>query len=31
VEIISVETEEGQMPKNSFSGIADSLRYKLAG
>jgi len=31
VEIISVETEEGQMLKNSFGGIAAILRYKLAG
>jgi len=29
VEIISVETEEGQMLKNSFGGIAAILRYKL--
>jgi peptide chain release factor subunit 1 len=29
VEIISVETEEGQMLKNSFGGIAATLRYKL--
>jgi len=29
VEIISVETEEGQMLKNSFGGIAAVLRYKL--
>jgi len=28
VEIISVETEEGQMLKNSFGGIAAILRYK---
>jgi len=31
VEIISVETEEGQMLKNSFGGIAAILRYKLRG
>jgi len=31
VEILSVETEEGQMLKNSFGGIAAILRYKLAG
>ena len=31
VEIISVETEEGQMLKNSFGGIAAILRYKLTG
>jgi peptide subunit release factor 1 (eRF1) len=31
VEIISVETEERQMLKNPFGGIAASLRYKLAG
>jgi peptide chain release factor subunit 1 len=30
VEIISVETEEGQMLKNSFGGIAAILRFKLA-
>jgi len=29
VEIISVETEEGQMLKNSFGGVAAILRYKL--
>ncbi|MBC7130409.1 peptide chain release factor 1 [Candidatus Bathyarchaeota archaeon] len=29
VEIISTETEEGQMLKNSFGGIAAILRYKL--
>jgi len=29
VEIISVETEEGQMLRNSFGGIAAILRYKL--
>jgi len=28
VEILSVETEEGQMLKNSFGGIAATLRYK---
>ena len=30
VEVISVETEEGQMLKNSFGGIAAILRYKLS-
>lgn len=30
VEIISVETEEGQMLKNSFGGIAAILRYKAS-
>jgi len=29
VEVISTETEEGQMLKNSFGGIAALLRYKL--
>jgi len=29
VEILSTETEEGQMLKNSFGGIASILRYKL--
>lgn len=29
VEIISTETEEGQMLKNSFGGVAAILRYKL--
>jgi peptide chain release factor subunit 1 len=29
VEIISGETEEGQMLKNSFGGIAAMLRFKL--
>jgi len=29
VEIISVETEEGQMLKNSFGGIAAIVRFKL--
>jgi len=29
IEIISVETEEGQMLKNSFGGIAAILRFKL--
>jgi len=29
VEIISVETEEGQMLKKSFGGIAAILRFKL--
>jgi peptide chain release factor subunit 1 len=31
VEILSVETEEEPMLKNSFGGIAAILRYKLAG
>jgi peptide chain release factor subunit 1 len=31
VEVISIETEEGQMLKNSFGGIAAILRYKLTG
>ena len=30
VEILSGETEEGQMLKNSFGGIAAILRYKAA-
>jgi len=29
VEVISIETEEGQMLKNSFGGIAAVLRFKL--
>ncbi|NIR87354.1 peptide chain release factor 1 [Candidatus Bathyarchaeota archaeon] len=29
VELISIETEEGQMLKNSFGGIAAILRFKL--
>lgn len=29
VEIVSTETEEGQMLKNSFGGVAAILRYKL--
>ena len=29
VEIVSTETEEGQMLKNSFGGIAATLRFKL--
>jgi peptide chain release factor subunit 1 len=29
VEIISTESEEGQMLKNSFGGIAAILRFKL--
>jgi len=29
VEIVSIETEEGQMLKNSFGGIAAVLRFKL--
>jgi peptide chain release factor subunit 1 len=28
VEVISIETEEGQMLKNSFGGIAAILRFK---
>jgi peptide chain release factor subunit 1 len=31
VEVISTETEEGQMLKNSFGGIAAVLRFKLSG
>jgi peptide chain release factor subunit 1 len=31
VEIISSETEEGQMLKNSFGGIAAILRFKTQG
>jgi peptide chain release factor subunit 1 len=31
VEIISVETEEGQMLKNAFGGIAAILRFKMHG
>jgi peptide chain release factor subunit 1 len=31
VEIISTETEEGQMLKNSFGGIAAILRFKMQG
>jgi peptide chain release factor subunit 1 len=31
VEVISTETEEGQMLKNSFGGIAAILRFKLSG
>jgi len=31
VEIISVSTEEGQMLKNSFGGIAATLRFKPSG
>jgi peptide chain release factor subunit 1 len=30
VEIISTESEEGQMLKNSFGGIAAILRFKLS-
>jgi peptide chain release factor subunit 1 len=30
VEIISADTEEGQMLKNSFGGVAGILRYKAA-
>ena len=30
VEIISIESEEGQMLKNSFGGIAAVLRFKLS-
>jgi peptide chain release factor subunit 1 len=29
VEIISTETEEGQMLKNSFGGVAAMLRFKV--
>jgi peptide chain release factor subunit 1 len=29
IEIVSTETEEGQMLKNSFGGIAAVLRFKL--
>ena len=29
VEIISTETEEGQMLRNAFGGIAAILRFKL--
>jgi peptide subunit release factor 1 (eRF1) len=31
VEIISGETEEGQMLKNAFGGIAAILRFKMQG
>jgi len=31
VEIISTSTEEGQMLKNSFGGIAATLRFKPSG
>ena len=31
VEIISGETEEGQMLKNAFGGIAAILRFKIQG
>jgi peptide chain release factor subunit 1 len=31
VEVISAETEEGQMLKNAFGGIAAILRYKIQG
>ena len=31
VEIISGETEEGQMLRNAFGGIAAMLRFKLQG
>jgi peptide chain release factor subunit 1 len=31
VEVISTETEEGQMLKNAFGGIAALLRYKIQG
>jgi len=31
VEVISTETEEGQMLRNSFGGIAAILRFKLSG
>jgi peptide subunit release factor 1 (eRF1) len=30
VEIISTESEEGQMLKNSFGGLAAILRFKLS-
>jgi peptide chain release factor subunit 1 len=30
VEMISTETEEGQMLKNSFGGMAAVLRFKLS-
>jgi len=29
VEVISAETEEGQMLKNAFGGIAAILRFKI--
>jgi peptide chain release factor subunit 1 len=31
IEIVSTETEEGQMLKNSFGGFAATLRFKLQG
>ena len=31
VEVISGETEEGQMLKNAFGGIAAILRFKMQG
>jgi peptide chain release factor subunit 1 len=31
VEVISAETEEGQMLKNSFGGVAALLRFKAQG
>ena len=31
VEVISTETEEGQMLKNAFGGIAAMLRFKQQG
>ncbi len=31
VEVISAETEEGQMLKNAFGGIAAMLRFKTQG
>ena len=31
VEVISTETEEGQMLKNAFGGIAAMLRFKMQG
>jgi peptide chain release factor subunit 1 len=31
VEVISAETEEGQMLKNAFGGIAAFLRFKIQG
>jgi peptide chain release factor subunit 1 len=29
VEVVSMDTEEGQMLKNAFGGIAGILRYRL--
>jgi peptide chain release factor subunit 1 len=31
VEVISTETEEGQMLRNAFGGIAAILRFKIQG